>query len=341
MNRTKKLLTSFMALLIVASMVLLALPQNVKADEGNLCRRLNKYTLVLNVGDTVKLKAIGLTDGAKVTWSSEDKNIAKVTKYGNVTAKSEGYVLINAKVTKGDKVETHPCSITVTNNKNTTKINLKDNQFIKSYDLNGKKAMDVSIFLPSVTVKDNAAASKKINKFFTKIKKEAIATATDYLPSYEEFNYDEAGIVYSTEYDYFISCHNGNLLSIDVNYDSFFGGPHPWTGNNGYVFDLSTGNRITFKKLFKNHNHAADVVWSALRNQLVNDEDFEYDIEYFDAQRDFWPSLDKKFVIDENGFVFTLSAGDLFPYAVGPVSWNVSIDDLKPYLSSYGKNIIK
>ncbi|NLK28191.1 MAG: glycoside hydrolase family 18 [Clostridiales bacterium] len=58
--------------------------------------KLNKTNLSLTTGDTVKLKVKGTDEN--VTWSSNKKAVAKVSKKGKVTAKSEGTATITATV---------------------------------------------------------------------------------------------------------------------------------------------------------------------------------------------------------------------------------------------------
>lgn len=57
---------------------------------------LSKTSVTLEVGQTTTLKLNG-TSGGKVTWSMSDKNVAKYSKGGKVTAVSEGTAYIYAK----------------------------------------------------------------------------------------------------------------------------------------------------------------------------------------------------------------------------------------------------
>lgn len=64
--------------------------------------KLNQSKAVLDVSDTLKLK-LGNIKGNKVTWSSSKNSVATVSKWGTVTAKSEGTTTITAKY-KGKKI---------------------------------------------------------------------------------------------------------------------------------------------------------------------------------------------------------------------------------------------
>lgn len=68
---------------------------------------INKHKIRLSVGETYRLKIRGTN--SFVRWSSKDKDIAKVSMFGKVTAKQPGKTIIYAKV-KGKKLK---CEIIV------------------------------------------------------------------------------------------------------------------------------------------------------------------------------------------------------------------------------------
>lgn len=70
--------------------------------------QLNKEEISLKTGETEKLKV--LNTKKKVSWSSSDEKVAKVSAKGKVTAKAKGNAVITAKV-KGKK---YTCKVTVT-----------------------------------------------------------------------------------------------------------------------------------------------------------------------------------------------------------------------------------
>ncbi len=73
--------------------------------------KLNKKKLILYEGDTYTLKVKGTK--AKVKWSSSDKDVAKVSKKGIVTAIKEGSCTVTAKV----KNKKYKCQVTVYSDK--------------------------------------------------------------------------------------------------------------------------------------------------------------------------------------------------------------------------------
>ena len=70
--------------------------------------KLNKKKVTMDIGDRVKLKVKNTTK--KVTWSSDNSEVARVSKLGNVYALSKGECTITAKVGK----KTLTCKVTVT-----------------------------------------------------------------------------------------------------------------------------------------------------------------------------------------------------------------------------------
>jgi len=70
---------------------------------------INKKELVLLTGEKFRLKLKGVAS-AKVTWSSADPEIAKVSSKGNVTALTRGQTTIYAKTRNG---KTFTCSLRV------------------------------------------------------------------------------------------------------------------------------------------------------------------------------------------------------------------------------------
>ena len=103
------------SLLLVAVMVagLLAVPGgNVQAAMKKKVQ-LNKKTVTLEAGKKVTLKLKNAPKKKKITWSSNNKKIATVSKKGVVTAKKAGKANITAKV-NGKK---YVCKVTVKNKK--------------------------------------------------------------------------------------------------------------------------------------------------------------------------------------------------------------------------------
>lgn len=128
-----KNLRKITSLLLMAVMVagMLAVPGgNVQAAKKKKVQ-LNKKTVTLEVGKKVTLKIKNAPKKKKITWSSNKKKIASVSKKGVVTAKKAGKANITAKVS-GKK---YVCKVTV-------KKKTSDNIVLKN--TKGKNAQDVA-----------------------------------------------------------------------------------------------------------------------------------------------------------------------------------------------------
>lgn len=108
MRNTKRILVAVgMALAITISAVPVQITSGTQIVAQAATVKLNKKSVVLDVGKTQKMKVIGTK--AKVKWSSTDTSVAKVSKSGVVTAVSSGSATIKAKVGK----KTLSCKVTV------------------------------------------------------------------------------------------------------------------------------------------------------------------------------------------------------------------------------------
>lgn len=104
MKNYKKILCSALA----AAMVLtIAAPVSAAAKPT-----LNKSKLTMTVGDTTTLKVKNTVKKETISWKSDKKAIAAVTKKGKVTAKKKGNAVISATLKKANK--TLKCKVTVT-----------------------------------------------------------------------------------------------------------------------------------------------------------------------------------------------------------------------------------
>ncbi|MCD7729917.1 MAG: family 16 glycosylhydrolase [Oscillospiraceae bacterium] len=104
--KQKKLLSIFMAFVMVISLM----PLYVSAVKKGIS--LNKSVMTMMEGSTFLLEAaVKGIDDYDISWSSSNKNVAAVSKSGNVTAKSTGTAIITAKV-KGTSYKAR-CTVTV------------------------------------------------------------------------------------------------------------------------------------------------------------------------------------------------------------------------------------
>lgn len=101
MQTTKKFIT---AIMIMAMVFTLAMPMTAQAKSTP---KLNKTKLFLVVKKSYQLRVKGVSK--KVTWKSNNKKVATISKTGKVTGKKKGTAVITAKVGK----KTLKCKVTV------------------------------------------------------------------------------------------------------------------------------------------------------------------------------------------------------------------------------------
>ena len=89
------------------------LSQTIKIKISNPSVKLNKTTLSILKGDSEALKATVLPKNAKVTWSSANSKIAKVSSKGKVTGVKKGSTTIKATIKYNGKTYQKTCKITV------------------------------------------------------------------------------------------------------------------------------------------------------------------------------------------------------------------------------------
>ena len=95
---------------LLKTFVLLLLICMIPVGTAKAAVKLNATSKELKVGQTITLKVAGTKK--KVKWSSNNKEVAAVTKKGKVMAKQVGTAIIQAKVAK----KTFRCYITVKSN---------------------------------------------------------------------------------------------------------------------------------------------------------------------------------------------------------------------------------
>ena len=106
--RNLRKFTAFLLTVVMVAGMLVMPGSNVQAAKKRKVQ-LNKKTVTLEVGKKVTLKLKNAPKKKKITWSSNKKKVASVSKKGVVTAKKAGKAKITAKVS-GKK---YVCKVTV------------------------------------------------------------------------------------------------------------------------------------------------------------------------------------------------------------------------------------
>ena len=131
--RNLRKITAFLLTVVMVAGMLVVPSGNVQAAKKKV--QLSKKTVTLEVGKKVTLKLKNAPKKKKITWSSNKKKVASVSKKGVVTAKKAGKANITAKVS-GKK---YVCKVTV---KKKAKQDTTDSGILKN--TKGKNADDVA-----------------------------------------------------------------------------------------------------------------------------------------------------------------------------------------------------
>ena len=144
-------------------LLMMAVTCNTVSAAGTKSLKLNKKKATITEGKTLKLKAAVKPKKAKVTWSSNKKKVATVSKKGVVKAKKKGKATITAK--SGKKKAT--CKVTVKAKKTPTRyslasVSVTDSKVIR-VTLNRAKALTKTDFVVKTKSEGKGAYNKTLN----------------------------------------------------------------------------------------------------------------------------------------------------------------------------------
>lgn len=191
--------------------------------------------------------------------------------------------------------------------------------------------------IPVISI-DNKDIEKKINKmlrkevldFFEKVKKEA---------SQYYSNAKGVGInpfVANVTFD--IKENENNILSIYTIYYQYSGGAHGYNNDITYNIDLSDGELIELKDLFKENVDYKNIINKKINKQI--DEMIEANgestpIYEFKGIKDNQP-----FYLQDNNLVIYFELYEIAPYAAGIPKFEIPLKELKDVLSEKYKELL-
>ena len=130
---------------------------------------------------------------------------------------------------------------------------------------------------------------------------------------------------YSLDGSFSTGCAARHLRTYEVMDDSYTGGAHGSTYNTFFVFDMTTGQRITDADLFKD-GYDSEIAGT------INDRVLDgLDEELWDAIYEV-PLPNGNFSVDEKGLTWHYNPYEIGPYVLGPLSATFTWDELAPYL---------
>lgn len=201
--------------------------------------------------------------------------------------------------------------------------------------------LSVKEVFPTITIKGNEEAAKKINDYYAKEKeefqtyvKELLSMAKEgYTFAKEEGTAEEGWNGYTIDRSYSTAYSNGKLISILSGSYEYSGGAHPNYGTTADVFDLSTGEKLTLDQIFNNKEAAISYMEQNVTEQIRErgEENFfpEYEKYIKDILDDgFWYFSDRGMEIISNPYM-------LAPYAAGEIEFTIPYEELTELKEEY------
>lgn len=248
MQKSLKMISKFIffGLLICVTAALMNVNTYSKADAAILKPAFKEAKKTLYVGyDTYKIKIKNLAQNAKITYESDDEDVAAVSKSGIVTAKSKGTIEISAEVQQNYKtyqlsmdIEVLNPSIAITDS--TDYLNVSDTYTFKCETLGIREnaVWSVSDNTKATITSDGQLTANAAGKV-TVIAKAGDKTAECSL----SIGTNRLGTFSNN-----ITCYNGNNQTIWITISNkLFNEELAATNNNPELFDYEWGQKIDNK----------------------------------------------------------------------------------------------
>lgn len=171
--------------------------------------------------------------------------------------------------------------------------------------------------------------NKEIETYINSFIKDIKAQSEEYAKEYNnELSKDSIKYQYESYSNYNVSYNKNNLLSIPITTYDFTGGAHGMTYLKSFNYDLSTGDILTLKDMFKDN-----VDYKKIVDDYINSEINKNAQMYFNSKDGFNGINDnQEFYIDDNGIVVYFQVYDIAPYYVGIPMFNISKTEFGKYL---------
>lgn len=157
----------------------------------------------------------------------------------------------------------------------------------------------------------------------------------------------ESGMEWTTGYAMELQCsvyQTEKMVSVSADYYSYTGGAHPNTVLLSWNFDLTTGQFFTAELLATDGQAFSEAVQNELASQsrMVAAENGIPSEEFFWSNYEeiltAWSSYAVSF--DETGMTVAFSPYELAAYAAGAQIYHLSYEELMPYLSPHGMELL-
>ncbi len=173
------------------------------------------------------------------------------------------------------------------------------------------RTMEIDIAYPVLIDGTNKKAIQKINNTI----KRDIDNFYNYFLEYRKHYIPKGRPGFQGNVSYVIEMNEKDLLSLSITYYEYTGGAHGISEQIGYTFELSSGNRLFLKDLFKTDYPYNDI----LKEQVVQEID-QNSSDYFQDAKDHVLENDfsfGSFYLKPNNLVVYFGVYDIAPYYLG------------------------
>lgn len=269
-----------------------------------------------------------------------NKNMISINKYTNYIITDGGIcVYFNPYKQSGDSIN-YEFRIPYTIFKNKIKI-IETNDIVANIDTQtiteNNKYINSIINIP-IVITDNKEIEKSINDkirtdimyFYNTSKEEA---KTYYEKDPENLN---KTIINA---DFEVKKNSDNMLSINIQYYKYSGGAHGYYEDISYNIDMTNGENLTLKTLFKENCDYKNVINIEIRRQIeaMAQKDAEYNGLYeFDGIKD-----NQKFYIQDDNIIVYFDLYEIAPYPAGIPEFTINVKSINHILKEEYIQIFK
>ncbi|KYH29633.1 MULTISPECIES: DUF3298 and DUF4163 domain-containing protein [Clostridium] len=185
--------------------------------------------------------------------------------------------------------------------------------------------VEVNLQIPVLQGLSDLKLQKKINSMFKtdilSFKNEIEEMAKEYSEQAEEHGIPT--IPYTAVTTYKVTCIKGDLLSLYIDYYQYTGGAHGITFRKAYNIDLTNGNKLTLKDLFKEGTLYKDIINDEINKQIEKNKEMYFPSSFKGI------SNEQDFYIDGKNLVIFFQVYELAPYAFGIPEFKIPLDKFK------------
>lgn len=348
-------------LVIMALCVGLSVPAAAKAEDDvpmvgaktlkDKIPALSETEITIYPGETFKLTVLNLKDNMKVSWNSENNEVATVKK-GKVTAAGLGTTEIKAVISANGEKNELVCkvNVVVAGTKDAPEVSVEEVKKTGTVKIGNASYAVYNIIVPDIKIDGNAAAEKKINKYFTNISKNSIAKIKELAADVRK-TADEETLKSLIPGNYEISASllyaNGQILCFAVSDKETEAGAVATSSKyTSVVFDERTGKQIKLRSLLKNEKNARAYVFKQMEKQIDKlGKQYGTDIKanpLYAAVKDTllngWK--DGNWSVDGKNFIVHFTESELGLPVSGGIDFTVPLSNLYKYLSSTGRRML-